>query len=87
MPNPFGASTGNNETQIPFDIGADNTAVTIRILDVSGKEIARPIDNQIFGQGRYTTTVSSSSLVRTEHTSTNSEQAMISRIYENDVRK
>jgi hypothetical protein len=62
MPNPFGGNSGNNETQIPFDIGADNTAVTIRILDVSGKEIARPVDNQIFGQGRYTATVSAASL-------------------------
>src|SRR6185369_170719 len=55
MPNPFGAG----ETQIPFDIGFDNTPVTIRILDVSGKEVLRVLDNVIFNQGRYTARVSS----------------------------
>ncbi len=62
MPNPFGANIGKSETQIPFDIGFNNTPVTIRILDVSGKEIARPVDNRIFNQGRYTATVNSSLL-------------------------
>jgi hypothetical protein len=51
MPNPFGSSSG--ETQIPFDIGFENTPVTIRILDLSGREVARPLDNTIFNQGRY----------------------------------
>ncbi len=62
MPNPFGTNTGNNDTQIPFDIGFDNTPVTIRILDVSGREVARPLDNQIFNQGRYLTKVSAAAL-------------------------
>jgi hypothetical protein len=62
MPNPFGSKSGNNETQIPFDIGFDNTPVTIRILDVSGHEVLRPIDNILFSQGRYTAKVNASSL-------------------------
>ncbi|MEI8133723.1 MAG: choice-of-anchor D domain-containing protein [bacterium] len=61
MPNPFGKNSGG-QTQIPFDIGFDNTPVTIRILDVSGQEVARPVDNVIFAQGRYTTRVDASSL-------------------------
>ena len=60
MPNPFGSKTANNETLIPFDIGSDNTAVTIRILDVSGREIGRPVDNMLFSQGRYTTKIDAS---------------------------
>ncbi len=62
MPNPFGPNSGNSETQIPFDIGFDNTSVTIRILDISGREVSRPVDNQIFNQGRYTAKVSAASL-------------------------
>ncbi|MEP7235848.1 MAG: hypothetical protein ABI778_11195, partial [Ignavibacteriota bacterium] len=60
MPNPFGPRAGNNETLIPFDIGHDNTPVTIRILDVSGHEVAKPIDNVIFNQGRYTVKIDAS---------------------------
>ncbi|MFI5264830.1 MAG: hypothetical protein ACHQM6_09970, partial [Candidatus Kapaibacterium sp.] len=60
MPNPFGAKFGNSETQIPFDIGFDNTTVTIRLLDVSGHEISRPVDNVLFNQGRYTVRVDAS---------------------------
>lgn len=56
-PNPFGANIGHNETQIPFDIGFDDVAVTIRILDMTGREVARPVDNVIFKRGRYAATV------------------------------
>jgi hypothetical protein len=62
MPNPFGPKLGNNETQIPFDIGFDNTPVTIRILDVSGHEVSRPVDNASFNQGRYRVKVDASLL-------------------------
>jgi hypothetical protein len=62
MPNPFGANRGSGDTQIPFDIGFDNTPVTIRILDVSGREVARPVDNVLFNQGRYLTKVNAMSL-------------------------
>ncbi|MFI5263368.1 MAG: choice-of-anchor D domain-containing protein [Candidatus Kapaibacterium sp.] len=60
MPNPFGPKIGNNETQIPFDIGFDNTSVTIRLLDVSGHEVARPVDKVSFNQGRYTVKIDAS---------------------------
>ncbi|MDP4235313.1 MAG: choice-of-anchor D domain-containing protein [Bacteroidota bacterium] len=62
MPNPFGTTIGQSYTQIPFDIGFDNTPVTIRILDITGKEVARPLDNVLFKQGRYTAKVSASQL-------------------------
>lgn len=62
MPNPFGANRGSGDTQIPFDIGFDNTPVTIRILDVSGREVARPLDNVLFNKGRYLTKVNAISL-------------------------
>lgn len=64
MPNPFGKST-STQTQIPFDIGFDNTPVTIRILDVSGREVARPVDNIMYNQGRYTVPVNASALAST----------------------
>jgi hypothetical protein len=64
MPNPFGKNI-SGETQIPFDIGFDNTPVTIRILDVSGKEISRPVDNVMYNQGRYTAPLSASVLLST----------------------
>jgi hypothetical protein len=61
MPNPFGKNA-SGETQIPFDIGFNNTPVTIRILDISGREIARPVDNVVYNQGRYTAPVSATAL-------------------------
>jgi len=60
MPNPFGKNSV--ETQIPFDIGFNNTPVTIRILDLTGREVARPLDNVVLNQGRYVTKVTTSSI-------------------------
>ncbi|HWF44873.1 MAG TPA: choice-of-anchor D domain-containing protein, partial [Candidatus Kapabacteria bacterium] len=59
-PNPFGGDA--RETNIPFDVGADNTIITLRILDPTGREIARPIDHQNFAQGRYSVSVSAKDL-------------------------
>ncbi|MBS1904186.1 MAG: choice-of-anchor D domain-containing protein [Bacteroidetes bacterium] len=53
MPNPFGASAENDVTTIPFNVGSDGTSVTIRILDVTGAEVSRPIDHQSFAHGFY----------------------------------
>ncbi len=51
-PNPFSIST-----TLPFTVGDDNTMVTIRILDPTGREVLRPIDHQTFARGRYDVTV------------------------------
>ncbi|HEX5317433.1 MAG TPA: hypothetical protein VFX22_12360, partial [Candidatus Kapabacteria bacterium] len=59
-PNPFGASSGS--TALPFDVGADNTIVTIRLLDPTGREILRPIDHQSFARGRYSVTIGANAL-------------------------
>jgi hypothetical protein len=50
-PNPARISAGG--TSLAFKIGQDETAVTIRIMDITGNEIARPIDGVVFGQGNY----------------------------------
>ena len=61
-PNPFGGMNGTISTSIPFDVGADNTPVTIRIFDVTGKEVFRPLDAQVLSNGHYTVSVPSSAL-------------------------
>ncbi len=64
-PNPFGAvSTGHGQpsTALPFAIGADNTIVTIRILDATGREILRPVDRQPFARGRYQEVINAAAL-------------------------
>jgi hypothetical protein len=50
-PNPFGISSGS--THFAFAVGADEAAVTIRILDVSGKEVLRLLDNAMYKHGNY----------------------------------
>jgi hypothetical protein len=50
-PNPFGISSGS--THFAFSVGADEAAVTIRILDVSGKEVLRLLDNVMYNRGHY----------------------------------
>jgi len=60
-PNPFGAS-GSATTALPFDIGTDNTIVTIRMLDPTGREVLRPVDHQSFARGRYSVTIDASTL-------------------------
>src|SRR5579883_3518344 len=59
-PNPFGGSAGT--TTIPFDVGDDNTIVTIRIIDMSGREALRPVDHAVYDRGHYTLQISASSL-------------------------
>jgi hypothetical protein len=61
-PNPFGGMSGTTSTSIPFDVGADNIPVTIRIFDVTGKEVLRPLDGQMLLNGHYTVIVPSSAL-------------------------
>ena len=59
-PNPFGSNAPS--TALPFAIGADNTLVTIRILDATGREVLRPVDNQPLARGRYEATVNAQTL-------------------------
>jgi len=59
-PNPFGAIAST--TTLPFDIGEDNTIVTIRLLDPTGREVMRPVDNQSFARGRYEVTIDANTL-------------------------
>jgi hypothetical protein len=50
-PNPASISGGG--TSLLFKVAADETPVSIRIMDVTGNEIARPIDGVFFQQGSY----------------------------------
>lgn len=50
-PNPFGSASPT--TALPFDVGEDNTSITIRILDVTGHEVYRPLDHAIYAHGHY----------------------------------
>jgi hypothetical protein len=61
-PNPFGKMVGADYSYIPFDVGADGTLVTIRILDETGKEVLRPVDNLSYVQGRYRVRIHARSL-------------------------
>jgi hypothetical protein len=60
IPNPFGA--GSSGTTLPFDVGNDNSIITIRLLDPTGREVLRPVDHVPFARGRYQVTVDASSL-------------------------
>ncbi len=60
IPNPLGA--GASSTTLPFDVGSNNTIITIRLLDPTGREVLRPVDRQAFAQGRYQVTIDASSL-------------------------
>jgi hypothetical protein len=51
-PNPFGSASPT--TELPFDVGDDNTPITIRIVDVTGHEVFRPLDHAIYAHGHYT---------------------------------
>ncbi len=59
-PNPFGIVSAT--TTVPFDVGTDNTMVTIRILDPTGREILRPVDAQAFQRGRYEVSIDANTL-------------------------
>ncbi|MDP4200284.1 MAG: choice-of-anchor D domain-containing protein [Bacteroidota bacterium] len=55
-PNPFGSSSPT--TFLPFDVGSDNTQITIRILNASGREIYRPLDKAVYAHGHYSVPLS-----------------------------
>jgi len=50
-PNPASISGGG--TSLLFKVANNETPVTIRIMDVTGNEIARPVDGLFFQQGSY----------------------------------
>ncbi len=50
-PNPASISAGG--TSLLFKIAEDGTPVTLRIIDVTGNEVARPLDDIYFTQGAY----------------------------------
>jgi hypothetical protein len=58
-PNPVSVTSTTN---IPFDIGDDNTVVTLRIVDPTGREVIRPIDHQAYSRGHYSVPVEGKSL-------------------------
>ncbi len=60
IPNP--TAVGGSGTTLPFNIGNDNTIVTIRLLDPTGREVLRPVDHQAFAQGRYQIAIDGSTL-------------------------
>ncbi|HET9137189.1 MAG TPA: choice-of-anchor D domain-containing protein [Candidatus Kapabacteria bacterium] len=61
-PNPFGNGTLNESTNMTFAIANDGTPVTLRVLDISGKEVLRPLDQQVFAQGYFKITLSANDL-------------------------
>ncbi len=58
-PNPVG---GSHHTSITFDVAHDNTQISIRVVDVSGREVLRPVDQHSFAQGRYSVLVRTNEL-------------------------
>jgi hypothetical protein len=58
-PNPFGGS-GASVTTLPFDIGADGSVVTIRVLNAAGAEVFKPVDHVVYSIGRYVVPVRAS---------------------------
>jgi hypothetical protein len=52
-PNPFGSKIGNGQTEFTYDISNDDAVVTLRIMDASGREVARPIDGRTHAKGLY----------------------------------
>ncbi len=60
VPNPVGGAT--TSTTVPFNIGDDNTIVTIRLLDPTGREALRPVDHIPFARGRYQITIDGGTL-------------------------
>src|SRR5205814_1567545 len=55
-PNPFGSASPS--TSLPFDVGDDNTPITLRIIDINGHEIYRPLDHAVYAHGHYTVPIS-----------------------------
>jgi hypothetical protein len=60
IPNPVGS--GGTSTTVPFNVGDDNTIVSIRLLDPTGREVLRPVDHLPFACGRYQITIDATSL-------------------------
>jgi hypothetical protein len=60
IPNPFGV--GASGTTLPFNVADDNTIVTIRLLDPTGREVLRPVDHIAFARGRFQVSIDASSL-------------------------
>ncbi len=52
-PNPFGVRTGRGQTDILYDVSSDDAIVTIRVMDATGREVARPIDSRSHAKGIY----------------------------------
>lgn len=52
-PNPFGVKLGNGQTNILYDVSSEDAVVTIRVLDASGREVARPVDSKAHAKGIY----------------------------------
>ncbi len=60
-PNPFGGDAASGSTNITFAI-ASQMPVTIRVLDITGKEVLRPVNNEVFVQGYYELKLSANDL-------------------------
>jgi hypothetical protein len=60
IPNPFGGVSP--VTTLTFNVDADNTIVTIRLLDPTGREMLRPVDRQPFARGTFQTTIDATTL-------------------------
>jgi hypothetical protein len=61
-PNPFGVSLGSGSTNIHYDIARDDAQVTIRVLDATGREVMRPLDQRTHSKGIYTLSIGASQL-------------------------
>lgn len=56
-PNPFGVSIGSGQTEIHYDVAKNDAIVTIRVLDATGREVARPVDSKSHAVGMYKLTL------------------------------
>ncbi|HYM21490.1 MAG TPA: choice-of-anchor D domain-containing protein, partial [Candidatus Kapabacteria bacterium] len=57
-PNPFGGDASNEVTSIHYNIAQDGTDVLIRIIDITGREVMRPVDHARQKQGYYQLNIS-----------------------------
>jgi hypothetical protein len=61
-PNPFGSGSTSDLTTIHYSVENDGTDILIRVLDITGREVYRPIDHVVHKKGYYELNLHGSSI-------------------------